>query len=97
MTHADEWRTALYRDPGPDLDDRPDPADIVLDDKPLADWWEGCPDCGAAWKKPLCNCDLICTRCNRNETRRRGEVCWECRDDLLAEEAVDRGRGGEWE
>ena len=74
--------------------DPPDPADYLglVDMPPMP----GCDNCDSPWQPPLCRCDVFCNRCGRNELRRNETICRECADDILAEEAHDRGRPGEW-
>lgn len=75
-------------------DDRPDPADYLgLAPVPPV---PGCDECGSPWQPPLCRCDVLCDRCGA-EVRRNETICRSCADDILAEEAHDRGRPGEWD
>ncbi|RYE40902.1 MAG: hypothetical protein EOP24_39040 [Hyphomicrobiales bacterium] len=94
MTHADEWRAALHKDPASNRDDRPDPADYAGSaDGPSDAVYSATDDValGMRWGDPLCHC-------GRNELQYPWDhQCRECDDDALAEEAVDRGRVGEWE
>jgi hypothetical protein len=71
-------------------DDRPDPADL-LDGPNLSPLWPAPAPKPQQWSDPLC------PRCERNELDWWDHCCKECADDLLAEEAHDRGRAGEWD
>lgn len=93
MTHADEYRAALHKDPATNRDDRPDPADYAGSaDGPSDAVYSATDDVALAmrWGDP------ICERCGENELAFVEPICGECIQGIEQEEAHDRSMAGEW-
>ncbi|WP_156367926.1 hypothetical protein [Aeromicrobium sp. Leaf291] len=91
MTHADEYRAALHKDPATNRDDRPDPADYAGSADGPSDAVYSATEAAAEtvrWGDP------ICPECREIELRYWDVICGRCQDEHLEDEAHERGKDG---